>query len=52
MFDPRDGRWHSSIMLYEIHFRHRFDDDVEITEEVAGRLREKLVGKVGLEPTT
>lgn len=51
-FSPRDGRWHSSILLYEINFGHRFDDAAEITEEVALRLQEKLVGKVGLEPTT
>ena len=49
---PSVNRWRRSIMLYEIHFGHRSDDAVEITEEVARRLREKLVGKVGLEPTT
>ncbi|NGY62694.1 hypothetical protein G7043_27630 [Lentzea sp. NEAU-D13] len=49
---PDVNRWRRSIMLYEIRFGHRSDDAVEITEEVARRLQEKLVGQVGFEPTT
>lgn len=49
---PSVNRWRRTIMLYEINFGHRSDDAVEITEEVAERLRAKLVGQVGFEPTT